>query len=95
MRVLRSQSLRMKSFQDESSLTKTSSEKDESDFMCPDSGLRTRVCTGVKSTQSMGGALTNVDSTSLQLLISLNLRDQLRDQNQRVEEGSASTLDWD
>uniref|UniRef100_A0A4W6C5E6 Uncharacterized protein n=1 Tax=Lates calcarifer TaxID=8187 RepID=A0A4W6C5E6_LATCA len=35
----------MNSFQDESSLTKTSSEKDESDFMCPDSGLRTQVCT--------------------------------------------------
>ncbi|KAI3375614.1 hypothetical protein L3Q82_003936 [Scortum barcoo] len=34
--------------QDESSLTKTSSEKDESDFMCPDSGLMTRACTCVK-----------------------------------------------
>ncbi|KAI3376112.1 hypothetical protein L3Q82_016645 [Scortum barcoo] len=41
MKVLRSQSLRMNTLQDESSLTKTSSEKDESDFMCPDSGLMT------------------------------------------------------
>ncbi|KAI3375593.1 hypothetical protein L3Q82_003906 [Scortum barcoo] len=44
MKVLRSQSVRMNILQDESSLTKTSSEKDESDFMCPDSGLMTRAC---------------------------------------------------
>ncbi|KAA8582758.1 hypothetical protein FQN60_006429 [Etheostoma spectabile] len=43
----------------------TSSEKDDSDFMCPDSGLKTRECTSVNSSQIMGGALVDVGSMSL------------------------------
>ena len=35
----------MNSFQDESSATETSSEKDDSDFMCPNSGLKTQAGT--------------------------------------------------
>ncbi|KAL7375835.1 hypothetical protein ABVT39_024941 [Epinephelus coioides] len=107
MEVLRSQSLRMNSLQDESSVTKTSSERDDSDFMCPDSGLMTRDCIGVKSSQIMGGTLGDVGSMSLQRGIDLNLKHQTQqveeeiflqhqvDHNQRVGEEWASTVDWD
>ncbi|XP_039656186.1 uncharacterized protein LOC120558905 [Perca fluviatilis] len=66
MEELRSQSFRMNSLQDESSGTKTSSEKDDSDSMCPDSGLRTQDCMSVKCSRVMGGALVDVGLMSLE-----------------------------
>ncbi|XP_051256188.1 uncharacterized protein LOC127363560 isoform X13 [Dicentrarchus labrax] len=59
---------------------KTSSEKDESDFMCPDSGLKTRACTCVKYSQLMVATLVNVDSESLQTNNNRDNRHQTREQ---------------
>ncbi|XP_031169830.2 uncharacterized protein LOC116060419 isoform X22 [Sander lucioperca] len=81
MKELRSQSLRMNSLQDESSGTKTSSEKDDSDFMCPDSGLKTQDCTSVKCSQVMEVTLVDVGSMSLRG-IGLNLRHQTQQVHQ-------------
>ncbi len=64
MEESRSQSLRMKSLQDESSVTKTSSKKDESDFTCPDCTLMTRACTCVKWAPVMVWTTMNVVSMS-------------------------------
>ncbi|KAL7375626.1 hypothetical protein ABVT39_020915 [Epinephelus coioides] len=86
----------MNSLQDESSVTKTSSERDDSDFMCPDSGLMTQDCICVKCPHIMVGALLHVGSMSLQRGIDLNLRHQTQQvvHSQRVEEGSVFTVDW-
>ncbi|XP_029381848.1 uncharacterized protein LOC115058581 isoform X4 [Echeneis naucrates] len=100
---MRFHSLRINSFQDESSQTETSSEKDDSDFMCPDSGLRTLDCMSVTLSLIKVEAPTDVTSLSQQLLGDQNLKKMnlLRDQNLRdqnldwIVAGSGSLLDWD
>ena len=54
----------MNSSQDESSVRRTSSEKDDSDFMCPESGVKTQASTCVKSTGTMMETMGNVNSSS-------------------------------
>ncbi|XP_078020630.1 uncharacterized protein LOC144459817 isoform X3 [Epinephelus lanceolatus] len=74
----------MNSLQDESSVTKTSSERDDSDFMCPDSGLMTQDCTCVKCSHIMAAALLHVGSMSLNQTIAvavLELKDQRSESN--------------
>ncbi|XP_034063367.1 P-selectin glycoprotein ligand 1-like [Gymnodraco acuticeps] len=75
LKAMNSQSLRILSLQDESSGTKTSSQKDASHFMSPDSGPMTLgfMCVRYLS-YLMGVTLGDAGSTSLQRHIGTNLR---------------------
>ncbi|KAI4791742.1 hypothetical protein KUCAC02_033824 [Chaenocephalus aceratus] len=109
VKELKPECLRIHSFQDDSSGTKTSSQKDASHFMSPDSGPVTLgfMCVPYSS-HLMGVTLGDAGSASL-LLLRSKLRDQQRVLNQRVlnqrvlnqrvlnqrdGETSGSTLNW-
>ncbi|XP_029931855.1 uncharacterized protein LOC115376424 isoform X5 [Myripristis murdjan] len=89
--VLSTQNLSMSSLQDEFTLTRTTSETDSSDFICPDSGATTLASISVKCSLVKTRVAVNACSTSLQPGFS----PQLRRPSRQVGEGSLSSFDLD